>query len=89
MAKKITLPSGKTATMAQGKGYHLLNAQRTAKDSDSIPYALLAELCEIEGKKVVYEDILEMDLDDVSALLTEFNQKEGKSMTPKQSSSSV
>lgn len=75
MTKTLTLPSGKIATLEQGKGRDLLQAQIKAKTSDEIPYALLAELCEIDGQKLVYEDILELDLEDVIALQSEISGK--------------
>lgn len=86
--KEFILPSGKTAKMQNGKGYHLLCAQRKAKTTDEVPYALVAELAEIDGQKLVYEDILEMPIGDVSKLLNEVN-KLGESTTPSPSSSSV
>lgn len=75
MTKTLTLPSGKIATFEKGKGKDLLQAQIKAKTSDEIPYALLAELCEIDGQKLVYEDILELDLEDVITLQTEISGK--------------
>lgn len=75
MTKTITLPSGKVATLEQGKGRDLLQAQTKAKTSEEIPYALIAELAEIDGQKLVYEDILEMDLADVIALQGEISGK--------------
>jgi len=75
MTKEIKLPSGKTALIEQGKGKDLLQAQMKAKTSDEIPYALIAELVEIDGQKLVYEDILEMDLADVITLQGEISGK--------------
>ena len=75
MTKNITLPSGRTATVRQGRGYDLLQAQIKAKTSEEIPYALIAELTEIDGQKLVYEDILELDLSDVIALQAELSGK--------------
>ena len=75
MSKKITLPSGKIATLRKGRGYDLLQAQQKAKTSEEIPYALIAELAEIDGQKLVYEDILELDLEDVIALQAEISGK--------------
>lgn len=75
MTKSITLPSGKIATLEQGKGRDLLQAQMKAQTSEEIPYALIAELTEIDGQKLVYEDILEMDLADVIALQGEISGK--------------
>lgn len=75
MTKTLTLPSGKTAAIRKGIGYDLLRAQQNAKTSEEIPYALIAELVEIDGQKLVYEDILELDLEDVIALQTEISGK--------------
>ena len=75
MTKNITLPSGKIATVRPGRGYDLLQAQIKAKTSEEIPYALIAELTEIDGQKLVYEDILELDLSDVIALQAELSGK--------------
>lgn len=75
MSKTLTLPSGKTAVLRNGKGHDLLQAQMKAKNSEEIPYALIAELAEIDGTPLVYEDILEMDLGDVIALQSEISGK--------------
>ncbi len=75
MSKTINLPSGKIATVKAGKGYDLLQAQQKAKTSEEIPYALIAELCEIDGQKLVHEDILELDLADVLTLQAEISGK--------------
>lgn len=75
MLKELTLPSGKIAIIEKGKGKDLLQAQIKAKTSDEIPYALIAELVEIDGQKLVYEDILELDLEDVIALQGEISGK--------------
>ena len=68
MTKKITLSDGKVAVIKDGKGRDLLNAQKKAKSSDEIPYALIAELTEIDGNYLVYEDILELPIADVIQL---------------------
>lgn len=75
MTKTITLPSGKTAILKQGKGYDLLQAQIKAKNPEEIIYALISELTEIDGQQLVYEDILELDLADVLALQGELSGK--------------
>lgn len=75
MTKELILPSGKTALIRKGIGYDLLQAQQKAKSTEEIPYALIAELCEIDGQKLVYEDILELDLVDVVALQGELMGK--------------
>jgi len=68
MTKEITLSDGKVAVIRDGKGRDLLNAQKKAKSSDEIPYALIAELTEIDGTYLVYEDILELPIEDVIQL---------------------
>lgn len=75
MSKTLTLPSGKIAVVRNGKGHDLLQAQMKAKNSEEIPYALIAELAEIDGQALVYEDILEMDLSDVVVLQGEISGK--------------
>lgn len=65
MIKELTLSDGRKVIIKKGKGIDLLNAQKKAKTSDEIPYALLAELCEIDGQYLVYEDILELPIEDV------------------------
>jgi hypothetical protein len=85
MTKELKLPSGKVAQIRAGKGFDLLQAQIKAKTSEEIPYALIAELAEIDGQKLVYEDILELDLEDV---LTLQEQVAGKFQTAKVSSTS-
>jgi len=75
MATELTLPSGKKVKLESGKGYHLLNAQRKAKTSEEITFALIAELAEIDGQSIVYEDLLEFDLEDVLALQAEISGK--------------
>ena len=68
MSKEIKLSDGKLAVIKDGKGLDLLNAQKKAKTSDEIPYALIAELTEIDGNYLVYEDILELPIVDVILL---------------------
>lgn len=68
MTKEITLSDGKIAIIKDGKGRDLLNAQKEAKSSDEIPYALIAELTEIDGNYLVYVDILELPIADVIQL---------------------
>lgn len=75
MTKTITLPSGKIATIHKGVGFDLLQAQMKAKNPEEIPYTLIAELAEIDGNKLVYEDILQMDLEDVITLQAEISGK--------------
>lgn len=82
MTKTINLPSGKVAVLRNGKGIDLLHAQMKAKTSEEIPYALIAELTEIDGQTLVYEDILDMDLADVIELQSAISGKLEKKTPP-------
>lgn len=69
--RQLTLPSGKAAQIRNGKGRDLMRAHRAVAGNPepmSVSFALIAELVRIEGKPLVYEDVLEMDLDDVLTL---------------------
>jgi len=73
--KELTLPSGKTAVFKDGKGRDLLNAQRKAHTPEEIIFALIAEIAQIDEQPLIYEDLLEMDLEDVLALQAEISGK--------------
>src|ERR1700688_3916592 len=69
--RQIALPSGKTAEVRRGKGRDLMRPHRAVAGNSepmSVSFALIAELARVDGKALVYEDILEMDLDDVLTL---------------------
>jgi len=70
--KELTLPSGQKVTIT-GKelfGKDLIAAQRFAKqDGDTAAgFALMAALLERDGKPLIYPDILEMSVADITAL---------------------
>jgi hypothetical protein len=69
----IDLPSGSRAEVRKGRGRDLMRAQRAAEggDNSAVVFALIAELTRVDGRKIVYEDVLEMDLADVMALQDE------------------
>jgi hypothetical protein len=70
----LILPSGRTAIIRKGVGRDLMRAQRVvgaANDPTAVVFALIAELVEIDGERIVYEDLLAMDLNDVLALQSE------------------
>jgi hypothetical protein len=72
--KTIILPSGKTAVIREASGRDLKYAQRAVgKDTDesAVMFSLIAEVTEIGGQKIVYEDVLAMKLPDVLALQKE------------------
>ena len=69
--RRLTLPSGREAEIRKGKGRDLIRAHRSVAGNSepmSVSFALIAELVQIDGKPLVYEDILDMDLDDVLTL---------------------
>ncbi len=73
-ARVVTLPSGRSASVRRGFGRDLMRAQRAAGGSGepgAVVFALIAELVEIDGAKIFYEDVLAMDLGDVLALQAE------------------
>ncbi|HEY6394498.1 MAG TPA: hypothetical protein VIX12_03705 [Candidatus Binataceae bacterium] len=72
-ARLIALPSGSRASIRKGYGRDLMRAQRAANggDATAIVFGLIAELAEIDGRRIVYEDVLGMNLGDVFALQAE------------------
>ena len=71
--KTLDLPSGARAEVRKGMGRDLMRAQRAVAggDASAVVFALIAELARIDGRKIVYEDVLEMELADVMALQAE------------------
>src|SRR6202046_4232941 len=72
-SRAIELPSGARAEVRKGYGRDLMRAQRAAAggDASAVVFALIAEVTRVDGRKIVYEDVLEMDLADVMALQAE------------------
>jgi hypothetical protein len=71
VARQIQLPSGRAASIRKGFGRDLMRAHRAAghnAEPTAITFALIAELAQIEGKTIVYEEVLAMELADVLAL---------------------
>jgi hypothetical protein len=72
--KTITLPSGKTAVIREAFGQDLKRAQRAVADDpdeSAVMFSLIAEIVEIDGEKIMYEDVLAMKLRDVLMLQRE------------------
>ncbi|MGB8685644.1 MAG: hypothetical protein WCD12_22380 [Candidatus Binatus sp.] len=71
--RTLELPSGAHAEVRKGFGRDLMRAQRAAAggDASAVVFALIAEVTHVDGHKIVYEDVLEMDLADVMALQAE------------------
>jgi hypothetical protein len=74
---EVILVSGITAWLVPSgklKGRDLIKAQRAIPSHDSsspmaMAYAMLAPRVKINGRALVYEDLLEMDLEDINALM--------------------
>jgi hypothetical protein len=71
--RTVELPSGKCAEVRKGFGRDLMRAQRASAggDASAVIFALIAELTRVDGRKIVYEEVLEMELADVMALQAE------------------
>jgi hypothetical protein len=71
--RRVALPSGSIAMVRKAFGRDLMRAQRAAAGGDptAVVFALIAEVAEVDGRRVVYEDVLAMDLADVIALQDE------------------
>lgn len=80
--REITLPSGAKATIRAGVGRDVYNAQRKAKEPADIMYHLISDLAQIDGKRVVFEDVMEMPLDDVMELLGAFGNFPSRAPKP-------
>lgn len=80
--KTLTLSTGQVATVRPGKGRDIRIAARSvnaAQDPMGYAMALMACLTMIDGKPIVLEDLDEMELEDVNALM---ELLPGKSLTP-------
>lgn len=71
--KTLTLPSGKTAILTEGKGKHAMEAGRIANgDQAKFMPALVSLLVVYDGRAIVMEDIEEMPLNDYLSIMAEF-----------------
>jgi hypothetical protein len=72
--KEIKLPSGRLALVRKGFGRDLMRAHRAVghnPEPTAITFALIAELAQVDGKTIVYEDVQAMELGDVLTLEAE------------------
>jgi hypothetical protein len=74
MMRNITLPSGKIATIKDGKGKDLFWAQKMANDTSEIMKMLMVRLVLIDGNPITEDDLDEMDIADVLMLTNEFGK---------------
>jgi hypothetical protein len=72
--KTLTLPSGRTATLTRKMKVrdmvfaHRVVGKTEADNTMAIGIAAMAPTIELDGKPVVYEDLLDLDMDDATAL---------------------
>lgn len=72
--KELILSDGKIAKVGEFKGKHVLQAQKVAgKDTDKMIFALIATCVTVDDKKIVMEDLEEMNGGDVLNLMGEFS----------------
>lgn len=75
--KEFKLPSGKKCTISKFKGKHIQEAKRLMdpqKNGADMDECLAAILVEIDGKKIVIEDLAEMDGMDYLKIITPINE---------------
>lgn len=66
---EVKLSDGRTATIRAGKGRDAMNAQKVSgTDVSKFFPALMAQLVEIDGQKLVMEDFEELPLQDFLTL---------------------
>lgn len=77
--KMFMLPSGRTVVALRVlRGRHQRDAMRAVgKDMASLPFALVAVACKIDGQALPYEALLDLPLGDTNMLLGEVLGKEG------------
>jgi len=72
--KEITLPSGRVARIKEGKGKDLFWALSNSTGQNDIIKLLIVRLTEIDGKPITEDDLEELPLADVMALMREFTE---------------
>jgi len=72
--KEVALPSGKIACIKEGKGKDLFWALSNSTGQNDIIKLLIVRLTEIDGKPITEDDLEELPLADVMALMGEFTE---------------
>jgi len=72
--KEVVLPSGKIAKIKEGKGKDLFWALSNSTGQNDIIKLLIVRLTEIDGKPITEDDLDELPLADVMALMREFTE---------------
>ena len=77
--------NGKKIVVYQGFVGDLINAQKMAASPEEMPYCLISLLVEIDGKKLAFEDLKQMSLDEFIPLQEKVLPLLGVSQTALQS----
>jgi len=72
--KEVALPSGKIARIKEGKGKDLFWALSNSTGQNDIIKLLIVRLTELDGKPITEDDLEELPLADVMALMREFTE---------------
>ena len=79
---EFTLANGKKAEMTTGTGRDLIEAQRlSAGNQEQLVIALASRLLRVDGKPILYEDLLDWPLVDVVAAIDALNGTLGKALS--------
>jgi len=66
----VTLSDGRTAVVRRGKGRDLLEAARRCNgDASQAQFEILSILTTVNGQPLAYEDLMAMDIEDVTDLM--------------------
>lgn len=66
----VRLSDRRLVTYREGTGQDLVDAMKVISDQSQLPMALSAQLAEIDGQRIVMEDLLIMKLPDVMKIQT-------------------
>jgi hypothetical protein len=66
---EIVLPTGGFARIAALRGKHYIEAYHMSLTGKELLFTLIVVATTVEGKQLTYEDMLEMDIRDVTALV--------------------
>jgi hypothetical protein len=72
--KEFILPSGKIARIKEGKGKDLFWALSNSTGQNDIIKLLIVRLTELDGKPITEDDLEDLPLADVMALMREFSE---------------
>jgi hypothetical protein len=79
---EFTLTNGKKAEVTAGTGRDLIEAQRLAAGShEQLIIALASRLLRVDGKPILYEDLLDWPMADVLVAIDAINGTLGKALS--------